>query len=118
MLEKKEQEIFERLKNTYDQQDQEMKKMQQVMVESQAWKYSRKPASPAHNKMRKTMASTDFQVSPKNVSEKSDKPDAVSEKSEEKAETPKEQPKKQPVEKEASPVNAEAEKESVEAAGE
>jgi len=65
MLEKKEKEIFERLKNTYGQQDIELKKMDKVMQDSKEGFYNRKPASPEHNKMRTTAASSNFQMSPK-----------------------------------------------------
>ena len=64
-LEKKEREIFERLKNTYSQQEREIQKMESVMKDSKQCLYKRKPASPEHNRMRMTAASSNFQMSPK-----------------------------------------------------
>jgi uncharacterized protein (DUF305 family) len=48
-LEKKEREIIERLKNTYDVQNKEIKRMETVMNESKQGFYQRKPASPEHH---------------------------------------------------------------------
>ena len=50
ILEKKEQEVFQRLKNTYGEQDKELKKMENVLNMSKQGFYKRTPASPIHNK--------------------------------------------------------------------
>ena len=51
-LEKREKEIIDRLKNTYDLQEKEIKKMESVMNESKQGFYMRVPASPAHHQQR------------------------------------------------------------------
>ena len=49
ILEIKEQEVFQRLKNTYWEQDKELRKMENVMNMSKQGFYKRIPASPVHN---------------------------------------------------------------------
>mmetsp|Transcript_1455 Transcript_1455/g.1277 ORF Transcript_1455/g.1277 Transcript_1455/m.1277 type:complete len:111 (+) Transcript_1455:77-409(+) len=53
-----------------NQKEQEVKRMESVMNESKNGFYERNPASPEHNKMKRTGASTSFQYSPTRSNEK------------------------------------------------
>jgi hypothetical protein len=57
MLEKMELEVLERLKNTINQQDREIRRMEEVMNESKQGFYKREPLSPCKSP-QKTKAST------------------------------------------------------------